>query len=59
VLEGTESNVPLEGTREWAQALPNGRLQLVPHAGHELFLDQPAAFLKAAEEFLASEPGDI
>ena len=54
VLEGTESNVPLEGTRAWAQALPNGRLQLIPRAGHELSLDQPAAFLKAAEEFLAA-----
>jgi proline iminopeptidase len=53
VLEGTESNVPLQGTREWANALSQGRLKLIPRAGHELFLDQPVAFLKAAEDFLA------
>jgi len=54
VLEGAESYVPVEGTREWAKALPNGRLQLIPRAGHELFVDQPAAFLEAVEAFLAA-----
>jgi proline iminopeptidase len=53
VLEGTESNVPLDATRLWASALPNAQLVLVPRAGHELFLDEPAAFLRAAQEFLS------
>ena len=52
VFEGRESSLPLEPTREWARALPQAHLLLIPHAGHELFLDQPEAFLTAAEEFL-------
>ncbi len=55
VLEGAASHVPLEATRKWAQTLPRGRLWLVPDAGHEMFVDQPAAFLKAAEEFLSQQ----
>lgn len=53
VLEGERTNVPLEPTREWAAAMPNARLLLIPGAGHEFFVDQPAAFLDAAVEFLA------
>ena len=52
VLEGAETNVPLEATREWVRHLPKGRLLLIPRAGHELFLDEPEAFLRAAGEFL-------
>ena len=52
VLEGRESNVSLGATREWVRALPRARLLLIPDAGHELFLDQPEAFLRAADEFL-------
>jgi proline iminopeptidase len=52
VFEGRESNVSLDATREWVRALPQARLLLIPHAGHELFLDQPEVFLRAADEFL-------
>jgi proline iminopeptidase len=52
VLEGRESKLPLEPTREWARALPEADLLLIPQAGHELFLDQPVVFLAAADEFL-------
>jgi proline iminopeptidase len=52
VVEGGDSNLSLEATREWVRALPQAHLLLIPQAGHELFLDQPAAFLRAAEEFL-------
>jgi proline-specific peptidase len=52
VLEGAETTVPLERTREWAAALPNARMTLLPRAGHELFLDQPRLFLEAADAFL-------
>jgi proline iminopeptidase len=53
VLEGADSSVPLDGTREWARALPNARLVLLPRAGHELFVDQPRAFLEESERFLS------
>ena len=52
IVEGTETNVPLDATRVWADVMPNARLLLIPKAGHELFLDQPAVFAKAAEQFL-------
>ena len=52
VMEGMRTNVPLDATRAWAAALPDSRLLLVGDAGHELFLDQPEAFTRAAEQFL-------
>lgn len=52
VLEGTETEIPLDATREWAVTIPNARMLLIPKAGHELFLDEPEAFQKAAEQFL-------
>jgi proline iminopeptidase len=57
VVEGARTNVPLEATREWAAALPNARLVLIPEAGHEAFLDQPDAFHAIVEEFLAGQKG--
>ena len=56
VVEGAETNVPLEPTEMWAKTLPNARLVLVANAGHELFLDQPAAFISEAERFLRQYP---
>jgi proline iminopeptidase len=52
VIEGAETEVPLEATREWVITMPNARLLLIPDAGHELWAEQPTAFIKAAEEFL-------
>jgi proline iminopeptidase len=52
VMEGSETKVPLDATRAWAAVMPNARLLLIPHAGHEFFVDQPAAFLRAAGQFL-------
>jgi proline iminopeptidase len=52
VIEGSETNVPLDATRQWAIEAPNARFLLIPDAGHELFLDQPQLFQRAAREFL-------
>ncbi len=52
VMEGARTNVPLDATRSWVSALPNGRLLLIEDAGHEFFLDQPARFERAADRFL-------
>jgi proline iminopeptidase len=52
VVEGAETEVPLEATREWAATLPIARLVLIPNAGHELWAEQRAAFLRAAGQFL-------
>jgi proline iminopeptidase len=52
VVEGEKTNVPLDATRVWSDTLPNARLLLIPDAGHLHFIEQPAAFFKAAESFL-------
>jgi proline iminopeptidase len=52
VVEGEQTNVPLEATRAWVSALPNGRLLLISNAGHVHFIEQPTVFFTAANEFL-------
>jgi proline iminopeptidase len=52
VLEGSKTVVPLAATRIWAATIPDARFLLIPDAGHEMFVDQPAAFLRAVEPFL-------
>lgn len=39
VVEGADTQVPLDATRAWAAALPNGRLLLVPGASHIVYLE--------------------
>jgi len=51
VLEGAETNVPLNATREWVKSLPNARLLLIPNAGHMNFVDQPQAVISAMDVF--------
>jgi proline iminopeptidase len=52
VIEGEQTNVPLDATRAWSTALPNGRLLLIPNAGHVHFIEQPKAFFAAANQFI-------
>jgi Predicted hydrolases or acyltransferases (alpha/beta hydrolase superfamily) len=52
VMEGEETSVPLEATREWVAHLPNGKLVLIPKAGHVFFMEKPQAFVRAADQFL-------
>jgi proline iminopeptidase len=51
VIEGEETNVPLDSTREWAKAPPDAQLLLIPHAGHATFVDQPAVLVRDIEMF--------
>jgi pimeloyl-ACP methyl ester carboxylesterase len=51
VIDGAASNVPLDDVRAWATALTNGRLLLVPDAGHMNWLDQPDAVIHALDTF--------
>jgi pimeloyl-ACP methyl ester carboxylesterase len=39
VVEGADTQVPLEATHAWAAALPKGRFLLVPGAGHIVWLE--------------------
>jgi pimeloyl-ACP methyl ester carboxylesterase len=51
VIEGEANNVPLDEARAWATTLPNGRILLIPDAGHMNWLDQPDAVISALDEF--------
>lgn len=46
--------VPLANGRYLAEALPHGRLEVIPGAGHLVLLDDPASAAPAIERFLAS-----
>jgi proline iminopeptidase len=52
VIEGEQTNVPLDATRAWTAALPNSKVELIPNAGHVHFIEQPQAFRKIATRFL-------
>jgi pimeloyl-ACP methyl ester carboxylesterase len=52
VIEGEKTNVPLSSTLEWATSPARGRLLMIPDSGHAVFIEQPAAMLKAIEVFL-------
>jgi proline iminopeptidase len=52
VMEGEKTAVPLDATREWSAHLPNGKLVLIPKAGHVFFMEKPQAFFRAADQFL-------
>lgn len=51
VIEGAESNAPLDDAREWSRALPLGKFLLIRGAGHMNWLDQPRAVISALDEF--------
>ena len=53
VVHGTTD--VLTGEREWAAALPNGRLLVLDGAGHFPYLDAPDRFFPAIATFLAGD----
>ena len=52
VIHGTVEFIPLESAREWAAALPSGRLLLLDGSGHFPYLEVPERFFAATETFL-------
>ena len=54
VIHGSNPDqVPPDGGPAVAAIVPNARLFTIANAGHDAWLDQPAVFFKAANEFLA------
>lgn len=43
VVEGENTNVPLDATEEWVRATPGAKLLLVPGAGHWALVEKPEA----------------
>jgi pimeloyl-ACP methyl ester carboxylesterase len=42
----------LEAKKAMAAKLPHGRIEIIEHAGHALFVDQPARFDETLRSFL-------
>lgn len=65
VIHGTQEFMPLESSRDWAAALPSGRLLQLDRSGHFPYLDVPEPFFVAVEAFLkgqwpkGAEPVDL
>lgn len=51
VVEGERTNVPLDATQAFADAIPRARLLLVPGAGHQNWLDRPDLVYPMLDEF--------
>lgn len=51
VVYGKKDTLAIPAQREWAEALPNGRLLLVPQAGKAAFSDNPQFVFPALETF--------
>lgn len=52
VIHGTADPLPVPSARQWAAALPNGRLLLLQGVGHFPYVEAPDRFFAAVEEFL-------
>lgn len=53
VITGDRDETPLAGHRAWAAAVPQGRLLVIPGAGHGPHVDAPDVYFAAVDAFLA------
>lgn len=53
VIHGDREVIPMEYAREWAAAMPDGRLLIMRGLGHFLYVEDPARFFSAVDAFLA------
>ena len=53
VVHGDADPLPLQGSKEWVQALPHARLVVITGAGHYPHAERPEAFFPAVEAFFA------
>jgi len=47
---------PVETVRTYAQGIPDARFEIIPNAGHYVFVEQNAKFLEAVQPFLTAQP---
>ena len=55
VVHGADDPMPVAGSEEWARAFPQGRLVVIPDAGHYPQAEQPEQFFPIVEAFLAEK----
>jgi pimeloyl-ACP methyl ester carboxylesterase len=56
ILTGACNYVPCAVTWQYRTTLPNSTLLYFPHAGHVIYLDQPALYLASIRAFLLGTP---
>ena len=54
ILHGAEDPVPLAGSREWEECLPDVRLELLEDVGHMPWLEAPERFHAPLRDFLGA-----
>ncbi|HEX2079364.1 MAG TPA: alpha/beta fold hydrolase [Longimicrobium sp.] len=61
VITGERDETPMAGHTAWAAAVPNGRLLVIPGAGHGPHVEAPGIYFPALEAFLAGgwPPGAV
>ena len=52
IVHGEADPLPVEGSREWAAAMPESRLLVVERSGHFPHVERPEVFFPAVEAFL-------
>lgn len=50
-----DSETPVRSAKVFAELIPNSALQILPGAGHYLFIDQPDRFILYVQKFLRGE----
>ena len=55
LMKGLNTTMAPSWTEAWARELQNGRLLWVDNAGYAIWIDQPAVFFKAADDFLRGQ----
>ena len=59
IVAGNKDEIPVAAFEEWKRSLPNSQLLIINGTGHLPFVDNPAVFFAAAEQFLQNKwPGN-
>lgn len=58
IVAGDKDETPVDAWEEWKMSLPNSQLLIIPGTGHLPYVDNPAVFFAAAEQFLQNKTPD-
>ena len=55
IVGGDKDETPVGAWEEWKNSLPNSQLLIINGTGHLPYVDNPAVFFAAAEQFLQNK----
>ncbi len=58
-IHGVHDSIPMASAREWADLVPDGRLVMIPGAGHFPWLEQPYLVADALSDFLEGKDPEL